>query len=683
MSRHTSGWAAAAAALMLVLAGCAGGVPSTGDGGDATAAGGDDGGTVNFYISDQQNAIDQFEHLNVTITEVTLVRADGGDDGSDDTEVADDDTEVAAADTEVADDGDETNGTTTESAVTTASTETPESEDADEAGEQVTYEVDNVTLDLTELQGANASKLGSVPVPNGTYTKVFVEVDSVNGTLTDGSSADVKLPSNKLQLNKEFTVGNGEEVDFVFDVTVFERGPNGYILKPVAGESGTGDEVEIRDVDDEREERGESGENDAADGDDAADAEEADTEEADTEEADTEEADTEDPDRGENASEDASGQSSMDFYLSDEQNAMGDFAHLNVTVTSVGLKQAGNDSGWVENDVDDRTVDLTTLPGANATKLGTFGVENGTYTKVFVYVGEINATLENGDSTTVKLPSSKLQLNKEFTVGNGEDVDFVYDMSVFKAGNSGKYILKPVVSESGTGDEVPIEDVDEDEEDDKQAGGDAELAPLNASFVGNVSTDANATVEVTRNGSAVENATVDVTQELDTTETSGTYTTDANGTVTFAVDANATELSVEVTAGDDDVELEREFENETREPDDEDDEATLADLNATFVGNVSAGANATVEVTRNGSAVENATLDVTQTVDGDEIEEAYVTDANGTATFAVDANATELTVEATDADDETELEREFETDGDASDDETQSAVGAPTLRVAV
>ena len=330
MTRHTNGWAAAAAALMLVLAGCAGGVPSGSTGDGAT---GDDGGTVNFYISDQQNAIDRFDSLNVTITEVTLVRAEDGAD-----EEMENETEGTENETETAE-----------------PTETPESDDGDDEddGERVTYEVDNVTFDLTELQGANASRLDSIPVPNGTYTKVFIEVGSVEGTLEDGSSAEVKLPSNKLRLNEQFTVGDGQEVDFVFDVTVFERGNQGYVLKPVAGESGTGDEVEIDDVDE-----------------------------------------------------------------------------------------------------DDRR-------------------------------------------------------------DEGDDAD----------------------------------DADE------------ETAELNAAFVGNVTAGGNATVEVTRNGSAVGNATVRVTQEIDGEETVETYATDADGTVTFAVDANATELSVEVTAGDSEAELEREFDD--------------------------------------------------------------------------------------------------------------------------
>ncbi|MFC7097213.1 DUF4382 domain-containing protein [Halobaculum marinum] len=528
MTGHTTTLAAVAAALMLVLAGCGSGVsPGTGSAGPGAATG-DGAGSVNFYISDQQNAIDQFEHLNVTVDRVELVRAGEADASETDDEVE-------------ATDANET-----------------EADDEEDGGERVAYEMANVTVDLTELQGANSTKIGNLSVPNGTYSQVVVHVESVNGTLTNGESAAVKLPSEKLRLNKGFTVGDGESVDFVFDITVTERGNNGYILKPVAGESGTSDEVDIEEVDDLSED---ADDEDADDG----DAEEAeDGEDA----SESESAENESDDASENAA-DGNGnaadaeQSSMDFYLSDEQHAMGDFAHLNVTVTEVGLRE--ENGSWVEHDVENRSVDLTTLPGANATKLGTFGVEDGTYTKVFVHVDEIDATLENGESTTVKLPSNKLQLNSEFTVGNGEDVDFVYDMSVFEAGNSGKYILKPVVSESGTGDQVPIVDVDEDAEDEDADDDEREEAELTAAFDGNVTTGESVTVVVTENGSAVENATVTVDQTLaddETTETTEAYETGANGTITFLVDANATELTVTVVDGDAEAELEREFQGD-------------------------------------------------------------------------------------------------------------------------
>jgi hypothetical protein len=55
----------------------------------------------------------------------------------------------------------------------------------------------------------------------------------------------------------------------------------------------------------------------------------------------------------------------------------------------------------------------------------------------------------------VKLPSGKLQVTTPFTIGPDTSVDFVFDITVKKAGNSRKYVLRPVVSESGT--DVPID----------------------------------------------------------------------------------------------------------------------------------------------------------------------------------------------------------------------------------
>jgi hypothetical protein len=185
---------------------------------------------------------------------------------------------------------------------------------------------------------------------------------------------------------------------------------------------------------------------------------------------------------------------------------------------------------------------------------------------VFVYVSEINATLDNGEQVNVKLPSEKLQLNKEFTVGNGEAVDFVFDITVKKAGNSGKYILQPVVSESGTSDQVEIRDVDADDDEERDDRGkdddrndqrdddrDTDEA-LNASFVGAVTQGENATVQVRDDGTAVENASVVVNGEQ-------VGTTDADGELTFVVPDDR-ELDVEITAGDRETELERMFAGE-------------------------------------------------------------------------------------------------------------------------
>jgi hypothetical protein len=523
-------------ALLVLLAGCGGGIPGGTDGGDGDAG---DGGTVNFYISDQQNAIDDFEHLNVTVTEVGLYRVNESGEGDDESE-----------------------------------------------GEWLTYEAGNATFDLTELLGANASRVAELPVPNGTYTQVHVETSAVDGTLKSGDEVDVKLPSERLRVNHEFTVGNGEEIDFVFDATVFETGNGRYILKPVASEAGTDKEIAEKPG-------AKRGGNQGG------------------------QAETDDENR----------QGQVDFYVSDEKNAIGDFAHLNVTITKVGLHEAGEGDGeesesadegtenetetdgegsesetdgnetdaedderdsesesedesesesedgeregWVEQDVDSATLDLTTLQGANASRISELDAPAGTYDKVFVYVSEIDGTLTNGEQVNVKLPSNKLQMKKSFEVSGGETVEFVYDISVFKAGNSGKYILKPVVSESGTSDEVEIEkrggederesEEEEEETEDDEADGEDET-DLNATVTTDVTAGENATLSVTRNGSAVANATVEVNDET-------VGQTDADGTLPFLVPSDAEELEVTVTKGDMEAELSRDLsegaENET------------------------------------------------------------------------------------------------------------------------
>jgi hypothetical protein len=315
----------------------------------------------------------------------------------------------------------------------------------------------------------------------------------------------------------------------------------------------------------------------------------------------------------------------VNFYVSDERNAIDQFEHLNVTITKIGLKRVdageegseetaeptatttttaatttaapengtaanetaengttrtatpngtvtatptaapttdgeGDDggqseegeakSGWVTREINETTVDLTELQGPNASKLSVLHVPDGTYTKVFVYVSEVNGTLKNGEHVNVKLPSQRLHLNKEFTVGADEEIDFVFDITVFEAGKSGKYVLKPVVSESGTGDEVEIEPVekggDKKNRDKKDRD---ERTSLNATFVGNVTAGENATLQVTRNGSVVANATVEVDGE-------DVGRTGENGTVTFALPADAEDVEIKVTAGDAELEFE-------------------------------------------------------------------------------------------------------------------------------
>ena len=337
----------------------------------------------------------------------------------------------------------------------------------------------------------------------------------------------------------------------------------------------------------------------------------------------------------------------VNFYVSDQENAIGDFDHLNVTISEIGFQQA--EGGWSEHAVDDRTVDLTQLQGANATRLTTVQPENGTYTKVFAYVSDVNAVLTTGEQVRVKLPSEKLQLNSEFTVGANASTNFVFDIAVHKAGNSGKYILRPVVSQSGT--DVPIDRVDEE---------------LDVEFVDedSVTRGGNATLAVTRDDEPVENATVEIDDQQ-------VGSTDADGRVTVDV-PDETKFKLVVEAGDDVADRRVKFESEgdenemeaedaereddddrddEREDDDDRDDEKRA-LNATFVGEIAPGGNATLAVTANGSALANATV----TVDD---ERVGTTDADGRVAVAVPTDAEEFEVTITAGEREAELETEF------------------------
>jgi hypothetical protein len=212
------------------------------------------------------------------------------------------------------------------------------------------------------------------------------------------------------------------------------------------------------------------------------------------------------------------------------------------------------DGRWVVRDGNGTTVDLTRLLGDNATLVAEFDVPAGEYDRVVLEVSDVNATLTDGSDQRVKLPSGKLQLNTEFEVGTEGEVDFVYDIMVHKAGNSGKYILRPVVSESGT--DQPIDPVDkqgrpvDDERDDDE--GEDESERLTVALQGELAAGENVTVQVTNGSDAVANATVMVNGET-------VGTTDADGELVVTVPADAEELEVEVTAGDSEGELEREF----------------------------------------------------------------------------------------------------------------------------
>ena len=148
--------------------------------------------------------------------------------------------------------------------------------------------------------------------------------------------------------------------------------------------------------------------------------------------------------------------------------------------------------------------------------------------------------------------------------------------------------------------------------------------------------DGTATVTVTRDDSPVDNATVNVTSDV-AYAGNGTYTTDADGTVDLPEPDSSVEVSVTATEGDDDA-------------------TTTAQLMAVDTGLAvdvvqNDDGTALVTVTDDGSAVDNATVNVTSDLayagNG-----TYTTDADGTVGLPEPDSSVEVSVTATEGDDD-------------------------------
>jgi hypothetical protein len=121
-----------------------------------------------------------------------------------------------------------------------------------ESGRWIKLELDPAVqaVDLTLLQGDRAQEIWRGDVPEGQYTKVFIQVSSVSGILKEtGASVDVKLPSEKLHISKPFEVMSSSVTSFVYDLTVVAAGSTQsgikYILKPQVGQSGADQRFEL------------------------------------------------------------------------------------------------------------------------------------------------------------------------------------------------------------------------------------------------------------------------------------------------------------------------------------------------------------------------------------------------------------------------------------------------------
>lgn len=210
----------------VLLAGCSGSDSNPDDGSTAI-------GTFRLLISDQPVAIDDFDSLEVTLSAARVFRAD-------------EDEEITTG---------VINGTANESTTATSdnttidNTEDPEGDDSEGF---VEFDLDSVTVDLVQVKGDRAISVLESELDEGRYSGIELRVDSAEGVV-DGDDVDVTVPSDRLRIVRPFEIGADEELSFVFDINVIQKGPTGeYNLLPVVGKSGVaGEDVEVEEVDTE------------------------------------------------------------------------------------------------------------------------------------------------------------------------------------------------------------------------------------------------------------------------------------------------------------------------------------------------------------------------------------------------------------------------------------------------
>jgi hypothetical protein len=148
------------------------------------------------------------------------------------------------------------------------------------------------------------------------------------------------------------------------------------------------------------------------------------------------------------------------LLVSDDNNAIGDFDHLYINISSIGVHLANNSDNdsamWTEFTPSATQVDLRLLTGDNASMIWSGNLTAGNYTKVFIYVNNALGILAGGNASNpvdVKIPSNKLQISKPFTVRNGTVTVFVYDITVISTGNDHSgigYQIEPQIAKSGS-----------------------------------------------------------------------------------------------------------------------------------------------------------------------------------------------------------------------------------------
>ena len=150
------------------------------------------------------------------------------------------------------------------------------------------------------------------------------------------------------------------------------------------------------------------------------------------------------------------GMARVNVFLVD---APADYDAVWVEVLGVEILPKGenedNGSAWINlaNEAsEDNMINLLELTGGNSANLGEVEVPAGEISQIRLLLGDNNYLIQGDNQIELKTPSAqqsglKIKVDKPLQAGISYDlvIDFDAGRSVVKAGNSGQYILKPVL----------------------------------------------------------------------------------------------------------------------------------------------------------------------------------------------------------------------------------------------
>lgn len=139
-------------------------------------------------------------------------------------------------------------------------------------------------------------------------------------------------------------------------------------------------------------------------------------------------------------------------------DAPADYDAVWVEVIGVEILPGGEEetdgTAWITiaNEADEDHINLLSLVNGNEAFIGSEEIPAGEISQIRLLLGEDNYIVVDGDEIPLTTPSAqqsglKIKVDQELMAGIQYDlvIDFDAAKSIVKAGNSGKYILKPVL----------------------------------------------------------------------------------------------------------------------------------------------------------------------------------------------------------------------------------------------